>query len=173
MKKIVVAIFFFVVYTNSIYSVNTVSDYSRVENYIIHQYSNNQDGTMYKYGEQKIDKGKYIRNLDYNVQSYLSYQNWIYYWQEEFQKAFAKFMTALKENRLSADSFGAITDSKGELCNVDEDDYWYDNRGNRITGEEYRALSEHKQKKYRAFYSHREVVGYFNEVAKAIANENR
>ena len=57
---------------------------------------------------------------------------------KSFKKAFAKFMKALKENRLSADDFGVITDAKGELGNVDEDDYWYDNKGNRITGAEYR-----------------------------------
>lgn len=66
--------------------------------------------------------------------------------------------------------FGNITDSKGELGNVDGDDYWYDNKGNRISGAEYRALSVRKQKKYRAFYANKEVATYFNEIAKAIVN---
>lgn len=79
-------------------------------------------------------------------------------------------MEALKNDRLSADDFGTITDSKGELGNIDEDDYWYDNKGNRITGTEYRALSVRKQKRYRTFYANRQVVTYFNEVAKAIVN---
>ena len=129
-----------------------------------------QDGFAYKYGVRKIDKELYIRNLGNNVQSYVASKNWNYYWQEEFQKAFAKFMKALKENRLSADDFGVITDAKGELGNVDEDDYWYENKGNRITGAEYRALSARKQKKYRAFYANKEVATYFNEIAKAIVN---
>ena len=55
-------------------------------------------------------------------------------------------MDALKKDRLSADDFGNITDSKGELGNVDGDDYWYNNKGNRISGAEYRALSIRKQK---------------------------
>ena len=55
-------------------------------------------------------------------------------------------MDALKKDRLSADDFGAIYDSKGELGNADEDDYWYDNKGNRISGMEYRALKGRKLK---------------------------
>lgn len=173
MKKIVVAIFFCVVYTNSIYSINTASEYSRAENYIIHQYSNTKDNKVFKYGVREIDKNTYLHNLGTNVQSYLKYQNWNYYWEEEFQKAFKKFMIALEENRLSADDFGTLIDSKGELGNIDEDDYWYDNKGNRISGTEYRALSVRKQKKYRAFYANREVAAYFNEVAKAIADRKQ
>ncbi len=45
-----------------------------------------------------------------------------------------------------------------------------DNKGNRISGAEYRALSVRKQKKYRAFYANKEVATYFNEIAKAIVN---
>lgn len=58
----------------------------------------------------------------------------------------------------------------GELNNVDEDDYWYDNKGNRISGTKYRTLSVRKQKKYRAFYANREVATYFNRIAQAIVN---
>lgn len=129
-----------------------------------------QDNFAYKYGVRRIDKELYIHNLGNNVQSYVASKNWNYYWQKEFQKAFVKFMEALKENRLSADDFGVITDAKGKLGNVDEDDYWYDNKGNRITGIEYRTLSARKQKKYRAFYANKEVATYFNEIAKAIVN---
>ena len=92
------------------------------------------------------------------------------YKREEFRNAYERYMDALKKDRLSADDFGNITDSKGELGNVDGDDYWYDNKGNRISGAEYRALSVRKQKKYRAFYANKEVATYFNEIAKAIVN---
>ena len=129
-----------------------------------------QGGYTYKYGVRKIDKELYIRNLGHNVQSYIASQDWNHYEHEEFRKAYGRFMEALKNDRLSADDFGTITDSKGELGNIDEDDYWYDNKGNRITGTEYRALSVRKQKRYRTFYANRQVVTYFNEVAKAIVN---
>lgn len=50
-------------------------------------------------------------------------------------------MDVLKKDRLFVDDFGIIYDFKGELGNVDNDDYWYDNKGNRISGVEYRVLS--------------------------------
>lgn len=129
-----------------------------------------QGGFSYKYGMRKIDKELYIHNLGTNVQSYVASKNWNESKREEFRHAYERYMDALKKDRLSADDFGNITDSKGELGNVDGDDYWYDNKGNRISGMEYRALSVRKQKKYRAFYANREVVTYFNEIAKAIVN---
>lgn len=155
----------FILYFVPIYGVNMENNTVTV--------SINQDfqgGFTYKYGVRKIDKELYIRNLGHNVQSYIASKDWNHYEHEEFRKAYGRFMEALKNDRLSADDFGTITDSKGELGNIDEDDYWYDNKGNRITGTEYRALSIRKQKRYRTFYANRQVVTYFNEVAKAIVN---
>jgi len=83
-----------------------------------------QGGFTYKYGVRKIDKELYIRNLGHNVQSYIASKDWNHYEHEEFRKAYGRFMEALKNDRLSADDFGTITDSKGELGNIDEDDYW-------------------------------------------------
>lgn len=40
------------------------------------------------------------------------------------ESRFGKYMDALKKDRLSADDFGTIYDSKGELGNADNDDYW-------------------------------------------------
>ena len=131
---------------------------------------NFQGSFSYKYGERRIDKELYIHNLGNNVQSYIASKNWNEYKCEEFRNAYGKYMDALKKDRLSADDFGTIYDSKGELENADNDDYWYDNKGNRISGAEYRALSVRKQKKYRAFYANKEVATYFNEIAKAIVN---
>lgn len=119
-----------------------------------------QGNFSYKYGMRKIDKELYIHNLGTNVQSYVASKNWNEYKREEFRNAYERYMDALKKDRLSADDFGNITDSKGELGNVDGDDYWYDNKGNRISGAEYRALSVRKQKKYRAFYANKEVATY-------------
>ena len=155
----------FILYFVPIYGVNMENNTVTV--------SINQDfqgGFTYKYGVRKIDKELYIRNLGHNVQSYIASNDWNHYEHEEFRKAYGRFIEALKNDRLSADDFGTITDSKGELGNIDEDDYWYDNKGNRITGTEYRALSVRKQKRYRTFYANRQVVTYFNEVAKAIVN---
>ena len=97
-----------------------------------------QGNFSYKYGMRKIDKELYIHNLGTNVQSYVASKNWNEYKREEFSNAYERYMDALKKDRLSADDFGNITDSKGELGNVDGDDYWYNNKGNRISGAEYR-----------------------------------
>jgi len=132
---------------------------------------NLQERLTYKYGVHTIDKEVYIRNLGNNVQSYVASKNWNQYECEEFAQAYGKFMEALKNDRLSADDFGTITDSAGGLKESDEEDYWYDYAGNRITGTQYRALSVRKKKKYRTFYANREVVTYFNEIAKAIVNK--
>ena len=156
-------------YFAPIYSVNMGND----SDIFMNRLSVNQEfqgNFSYKYGMRKIDNELYIHNLGTNVQSYVASKNWNEYKREEFRNAYERYMDALKKDRLSADDFGNITDSKGELGNVDGDDYWYDNKGNRISGAEYRALSVRKQKKYRAFYANKEVATYFNEIAKAIVN---
>lgn len=170
MGKIAFAVLLAIVYVNSIYGINISNNYNKNKNNIVYQYSNSQDDTIYKYGVYEIDKRKYIYNLGTNVQGYLDSKEWNEYFRLEFINSYEKYMAALKENRLSTTDFGSIIDSKGELGNVDEDDYWYDNKGNRITGAEYRALSVRKQKKYRTFYANREIATYLNEIAKAIVN---
>ena len=129
-----------------------------------------QGALTYKYGQQRIDKQLYIESLAKNVDSYARSKSWNQYEFEEFKRAYWKFMEALEQDRLYANDFGDIYDSKGLLSGVDEDDYWYDNKGNRITGTEYKALSERKKKKYRTFRSHTQVVNYFKKIAKEILN---
>lgn len=156
-----------------IYSIN-IENYVYIINIAANQLSINQDfqdNLVYKYGVFKIIKERYLYNLRSNVQSYLSHQDWNYYCKDEFKKAFIKYMDALEKNRLYTDDFGTIIDSEGKLGNVDDYDYWYDNKGNRITGTEYRTLSVRKQKKYWTFYANREVATYFDIVAKAIVNK--
>lgn len=75
---------------------------------------------------------------------------------------------ALQEKRLSADSFGNITDQEGKLSNIDEDDYWYNKKGERITGEEYQNLSARKKKRYITFHANKEVATYFSRIAQDI-----
>lgn len=172
MGKIIIAIFLAVVYTNSIYGIGAVNDCNKIENNMAHQYSNNQDSTIYQFGVCKIDKKKYRYNLGTNLQGYLKSKDWNEYFRQEFINSYNKYTNALNEpNRLYATDYGSIIDTKGELGSVDEDDYWYDNQENRITGKQYRALSERKQKKYRAFYANREIATYFNLIAKAIVNQ--
>lgn len=144
--------------------------YDRIENKI--QFSDyNQDildNQIYQYGEHQFIKDRFIKNLSSNVQGYLDSKNWNSYLREEFINAYYKYMAALKEGRLKADSFGRIIDSGGKLNNIDDSDYWYDRKGNRITGSEYRQLNKRKQKKYWTFDANGAVAFYFNLIAKAM-----
>lgn len=175
--KIVITMLLAIVYTNSIYSINTVNDCNKVESNTVYQYSNNQDGTIYQFGVCKIDKQRFRYNLGTNLQGYLNSKDWNEYFRREFINSYTKYTDALNDpkypNRLYATDYGTIIDTKGELGNDDDDDFWYDNKGNRITGKEYRTLSERKQKRYITFLANREVATYFNIIAKAIVDKDR
>lgn len=144
--------------------------YDKVENNI-HFSNYNQDildNQIYKYGEYQIIMDRFVKNLSFNVQPYLNSKNWNDYLRQEFIDAYYKYMAALKEGRLQADSFGTIFDSEGKLGSIDDSDYWYDRKGNRITGSEYRKLNKRKQKRYWTFHANREVASFFNLIAKAM-----
>ena len=137
-----------------------------------------QGGVMYSYGVHKIDKSKLIRNLRGNASSYIDYmQNhgWSSYYVEEFQHAYTRIMAALDDPRnpyrFYSDDFGNMTDTKGELNNQDYDDYWYDNRGQRISGYEYSNLKESKKKNFHKFNANMQFVKFFNKIAEAIIKE--
>ena len=68
-------------------------------------------------------------------------------------------------DRFYSNEFGSMTDNEGELTNKDLDDYWYDKKGKRITGEEYRKLKEKKKKDYHDFKANGEVIAYINQIA--------
>lgn len=160
-----------VLYFIPIYKLNATTN-NWNENKEIEQTYDISDNSIYQYGVFKINKRLYIHNLDSNVQAYLKSKRWNHYQYEEFRHSYLIIIEALKdENRLSADSFGTITDKEGQISNADKDDYWYDNKGNRITGLEYRNLSTRKQKKYRAFHANQEVASYFNIIAQALIEE--
>lgn len=134
-----------------------------------------QNNIEYKFGAHKIDKRKYIHNLRTNVQSYLEYKRkngWSYDFVLEFQNAYTRYMNAFDDprypNRFYTDDFGTLIDSKGEFNNIDTDDYWYDKKGNKITGYEYRNMKESKKKNYRAFYANQEVAAYFMKIGNAL-----
>ena len=132
-----------------------------------------QGGVMYSYGVHKIDKSKLIRNLRGNASSYIDYMRnhgWSSYYVEEFQHAYTRFMAALDDPRnpyrFYSDDFGNMTDTKGEFNNQDYDDYWYDNRGQRISGYEYSNLKESKKKNFHKCNANMQFVKFFNQIAE-------
>jgi hypothetical protein len=133
----------------------------------------NQAVTYYKYGTYQLDKSRLIKNIRNNVASFLTYQcdneGWSNYYVEEFKNAYFRIMELFDDpknpNRFYSNEFGTMTDNEGELDNTDMDDYWYDKKGKRITGEEYRKLKEKKKKDYHDFEANREVISYINQIA--------
>ena len=133
-----------------------------------------QDDVEYEYGAHKLNKKKYIKNLQHNVYIFVQHKRehdgWIGYYVEEFQDAFNHFIKQFsdptKPYNFSADAFGRITDREG-LIKPDAD-YWYDKKGNRITGAEYRRLTERKKKKYHSFNANAAVARYFSEIARVM-----
>ena len=137
----------------------------------------------YKFGESELDLDRYIRNLDSNLQSYMNSKNWNEGQKEEFVKAYDRYLGGLKDqltnntNRFSTTSYGSIIDSTGELSNKDNDDidpvgseYYYDNKGNKITTNDYDTLKQRKQKNYNTFSANREIASYFNNIGTALRN---
>ena len=134
-----------------------------------------QSEVMYSYGVHKIDKVKLIKNIRANASSYIDYMRnhgWSSYYVEEFQHAYTRYMAALDDPRnpyrFYSDDFGNMTDTKGEFNNQDYDDYWYDNRGQRISGYEYSNLKESKKKNYHKFNANMQFVKFFNQIAEAM-----
>ena len=133
----------------------------------------NQAVIYYKYGTYQLDKSRLIKNIRNNVASFLTYQRdnegWSEYYVEEFKHAYFRIMELFDDpknpNRFYSNEFGTMTDNEGELDNTDMDDYWYDKKGKRITGEEYRKLKEKKKKDYHDFEANREVISYINQIA--------
>lgn len=138
---------------------------------------------MYKFGESELDLNRYIHNLDTNLQGYMNSKNWNEGQREEFIKAYDRYLAGLKDqfanntNRFSTTSYGSIIDTTGEFSNKDNDDidpagseYYYDDKGNRITTDDLNMLKQRKQKNYNAFSANREIASYFNTVGTALRN---
>lgn len=109
-----------------------------------------KERVKYKFGQNDIDLTNYIHNLGTNVQSYLNSKNWNEGQKQEFMNAYNRYLTGLQDqlanntNRFTTDDFGSIIDSTGALSNTDNDDidpvgseYYYDNKGNRITTDDF------------------------------------
>lgn len=143
-----------------------------------------KERVKYKFGQSDIDLTNYIHNLGTNVQSYLNYKNWNDGQKQEFMNAYNRYLTGLQDqlanntNRFTTDDFGSIIDSTGALSNTDNDnidlvgsEYYYDDKGNRITTDDFNALKKRKQKNYNTFSANREVATYFNAIGNALRSK--
>ena len=143
-----------------------------------------KERVKHKFGQSDIDLTNYIHNLGTNVQSYLNSKNWNDGQKQEFMNAYNRYLTGLQDqlanntNRFTTDDFGSIIDSTGALSNTDNDDidpvgseYYYDDKGNRITTDDFNALKKRKQKNYNTFSANREVATYFNAIGNALRSK--
>ena len=141
----------------------------------------------YKFGQKELDMQDYINNIDYNVQSYVNDRKQNRGWTDdqiaEFQASYNRLINAFKQqltdnsNRFSADAFGTITDLQGEFNNIDNDDidpagsqYYYNDKGERITTDDYNLLKDKKKKKYKTFNANRQVAEYFRIIGNKLQN---
>lgn len=140
-----------------------------------------KEPVKYKFGEQEFDLERYIKNIDANAASYMEKQNWNEGQKQEFMSAYNQLLGGLKDqlanntNRFSTNSFGSILDSQGLLSNTDNDDidpvgseYYYDDKGNKITTDDYNTLKKRKQKNYQTFSANRAVATYFDKVGRKL-----
>ena len=140
-----------------------------------------KEPVKYKIGEQEVDLERYIKNIDLNVSEYMKRQNWNEGQRAEFMDAYNQYLGGLKDqlangtNRFSTDSFGTILDNQGLLSDTDNDnidpvgsEYYYDDKGNRITTDDYNTLKKRKQDKYSTFSANSQVAKYFDKVGKGL-----
>ena len=140
----------------------------------------------YKFGDDELDLKDYIHNLETNYQSYVASKNWNEGQQQEFKNAFDKYLTGLKDQlsnntgRFYTDYSGAIFDNKGEFSNTDDDnidpvgsEYYYNNKGQRITTDDYNLLRKRKQKNFNTFSANRQVATYLNKVGIALRDYSK
>lgn len=140
----------------------------------------------YKFGDDELDLNDYIRNLNHNYQSYVNSQNWNEGQRQEFRSAYDNFLKGLQDqlanntNRFSTDFSGSIIDSTGQLSNTDNDDidpvgseYYYNDKGDRITTDDLNTLRKRQQKKYSTFSANRQVATFFNKVGTALRDARK
>lgn len=140
----------------------------------------------YKFGDDELDLNDYIRNLNHNYQSYVNSQNWNEGQRQEFRSAYVNFLKGLQDqlanntNRFSTDFSGSIIDSTGQLSNADNDDidpvgseYYYNDKGDRITTDDLNTMGKRQQKKYSTFSANRQVATFFNKVGTALRDARK
>lgn len=131
--------------------------------------------TMYNFGGHDLDAKLYLQNIRDNAETFLnSKTDWTPEQKEEWKHAYTNFTNALQEDinngggRFSTDEFGTITDTKGEFSNTDSDNYYYNNKGQQISQEDYDALKGRKQGKYQAFEANRQFASYASQIGKGL-----
>lgn len=140
--------------------------------------------SKYNFGGHELDAKLYLQNIRDNAETFLnSKTDWTPEQKEEWKHAYTNFTNALQEDinngggRFSTDEFGTITDTKGEFSNTDSDNYYYNNKGQQISQEDYDALKKRKQGKYQAFEANRQFASYANQIGKglreALATKNK
>lgn len=131
--------------------------------------------SKYNFGGHELDAKLYLQNIRDNAETFLnSKTDWTPEQKEEWKHAYTNFTNALQEDinngggRFSTDEFGTITDTKGEFSNTDSDNYYYNNKGQQISQEDYNALKKRKQGKYQAFEANRQFASYVNQIGKGL-----
>lgn len=131
--------------------------------------------SKYNFGGHELDAKLYLQNIRDNAETFLnSKTDWTPEQKEEWKHAYTNFTNALQEDinngggRFSTDEFGTITDTKGEFSNTDFDNYYYNNKGQQISQEDYDALKKRKQGKYQAFEANRQFASYASQIGKGL-----
>lgn len=131
--------------------------------------------SKYNFGGHELDAKLYLQNIRDNAETFLnSKTDWTPEQKEEWKHAYTNFTNALQEDinngggRFSTDEFGTITDTKGEFSNTDSDNYYYNNKGQQISQEDYDALKKRKQSKYQAFEANRQFASYASQIGKGL-----
>lgn len=131
--------------------------------------------SKYNFGGHELDAKLYLQNIRDNAETFLnSKTDWTPEQKEEWKHAYTDFTNALQEDinngggRFSTDEFGTITDTKGEFSNTDSDNYYYNNKGQQISQEDYDALKKRKQGKYQAFEANRQFASYASQIGKGL-----
>lgn len=131
--------------------------------------------SKYNFGGHELDAKLYLQNIRDNAETFLnSKTDWTPEQKEEWKHAYTNFTNALQEDinngggRFSTDEFGTITDTKGEFSNTDSDNYYYNNKGQQISQEDYDTLKKRKQGKYQSFEANRQFASYANQIGKGL-----
>lgn len=131
--------------------------------------------SKYNFGGHELDAKLYLQNIRDNAETFLnSKTDWTPEQKEEWKHAYTNFTNALQEDinngggRFSTDEFGTIIDTKGEFSNTDSDNYYYNNKGQQISQEDYDALKKRKQGKYQTFEANRQFASYANQISKGL-----
>lgn len=131
--------------------------------------------SKYNFGGHELDAKLYLQNIRDNAETFLnSKTDWTPEQKEEWKHAYTNFTNALQEDinngggRFSTDEFGTITDTKGEFSNTDSDNYYYNDKGQQISQEDYDALKKRKQGKYKAFEANRQFASYASQIGRGL-----